>query len=527
MARPSPATCASCASQAESAASASTSALPHQHPARGRTRLPPGPPPPSRPLLPCPTLAPSSLRSFLLPPQHVPKPTKTPISTPPSSPLLCRTTATSTVAPSFTPAPPPVSSAPAKSFFYPCLATDPASTATHPSTHSPPGLLSLTSLSSSPSSSPSTPSPHPFSRYSVPFYLVITPIMRSTRFSKADAPVSPPNTRSRARARNDGGVPAVTGKRRRVDDTDDDEANGADDNVVDSKSDDDNRYIARDRSSSRSRSRSLSVIPTSDMPPLTLPAPDDAAVRALGLTQSAKPGAQPVTLEYEHLVRMREGHFYRPRPTTPPERERNWNELSISEAAWIRLEEAGVINKGRSWTSRIGLDENGDREYTVHTRPLIPHCHPFLASRTSRSRVIQPGTSCLGTAVHSLLRCSSVCPAAECQIWSRLVNWPPTMLSPRDGCARTGSRPGTAPWGRRASWGPRPALWMLTDAWRAGRCAPWGVNGWTRCGLGGVAAGRGDWPRKWTERALRSSLGSVWGVKEVSVNGSPVARRGA
>lgn len=242
--------------------------------------------------------------------------------------------------------------------------------------------------------------------------------MRSTRFSKTDAAVSPPNTRSRARARNDGGVPSVTGKRRRVADSDGVESDGADGTVANAEHYHGSRYAARFRSRSRSRSRSLSVIPTSDMPPLTLPAPDDAAVRALGLSQSARPGAQPVTLEYEHLVRMREGHFYRPRPTTPPERERNWNELSISEAAWIRLEEAGVINKGRSWTSRIGLDEHGDREYTspAHTRPLFPPPHPFLAPRTSRIRV-HSSTSCSGTAVRPLNRQFGVCPvphAPEC-----------------------------------------------------------------------------------------------------------------
>lgn len=193
-------------------------------------------------------------------------------------------------------------------------------------------------------------------------------IMRSTRCSKPDMPVSPPNTRSRARARNDGTVPEVVGKRRRGHGAHDGDLDAGDDDLVnDEPAYDDSWHDGRDRSPSRSRSRSLSVIPTSEMPPLTLPAPDDAAVRALGLSQSARPGATALSLEYEHLVRMREGHFTRSRPdpaTAPTEGKRNWNELSISEAAWIRLEEVGVINKGRSWTSRVGLDDSGDREYT-------------------------------------------------------------------------------------------------------------------------------------------------------------------
>lgn len=201
--------------------------------------------------------------------------------------------------------------------------------------------------------------------------------MRSTRRSKPDAPSSPPNTRSRARARNGGTVPTIPGKRRRsenVPDYDSDGVNDSPDNAELDDSDDDDvpshfrsrsssRSRSRSRSLSRSRSRSLSVIPTSEMPPLTMPAPDDPAVRALGLSQSARPGAATLTLEYEHLVRMREGHFHQPRPATPPaDRERDFRRLSLSEAAWIRLEEVGVINKGRSWTSRVGLDENGDRE---------------------------------------------------------------------------------------------------------------------------------------------------------------------
>jgi hypothetical protein len=109
----------------------------------------------------------------------------------------------------------------------------------------------------------------------------------------------------------------------------------------------------------RRRSRSLSVIPTVSMPPLTHPAPEDSAVHTLGLSQSAPPGAQSLSFDPEQLVRMREGHFFRPRPERKQDIKRNWRHLSLSEAIWTRLEEVGSVGKGRAWTAREGYDEDG------------------------------------------------------------------------------------------------------------------------------------------------------------------------
>jgi hypothetical protein len=86
------------------------------------------------------------------------------------------------------------------------------------------------------------------------------------------------------------------------------------------------------------------------------------AVRALGLAQSARPGAGVLSLEHEQLVRMREGHIYRPRPGRKVDADRNWRVLTLSEAAWTRLEEVGCVGKGRAWTAREGYDDHGERE---------------------------------------------------------------------------------------------------------------------------------------------------------------------
>ncbi|BEI91924.1 uncharacterized protein CcaverHIS019_0407440 [Cutaneotrichosporon cavernicola] len=126
----------------------------------------------------------------------------------------------------------------------------------------------------------------------------------------------------------------------------------------------------------RSRSRSLSVIPTVDMPPLTHPAPDDSAVRALGLLQSSRPGAAALSLNRDHLIRMREGHFARARPTRKKDKNRDWKNLTMSEAAWTRLEEIGCVTKGRSWTAHEGYDDDGnpvkpDLPYVILTKLVI------------------------------------------------------------------------------------------------------------------------------------------------------------
>jgi hypothetical protein len=99
------------------------------------------------------------------------------------------------------------------------------------------------------------------------------------------------------------------------------------------------------------------------MPPLTHPAPEDAAVRSLGLMQSARPGARPLCFNPEQLVRMREGHFYRPRPERKTDIKRNWRLLSLSEAIWNGLEETGCITKGKAWTCREGYNDTGECEY--------------------------------------------------------------------------------------------------------------------------------------------------------------------
>jgi hypothetical protein len=98
------------------------------------------------------------------------------------------------------------------------------------------------------------------------------------------------------------------------------------------------------------------------MPPLTHPAPDDAAVRALGLAQSSRPGAATLSLNRDHLIRMREGHFTRARPGRKKDAGRNWKNLTMSEAAWTRLEEIGCVTKGRAWTTHEGYDDEGNRE---------------------------------------------------------------------------------------------------------------------------------------------------------------------
>ncbi|GMK57296.1 hypothetical protein CspeluHIS016_0401300 [Cutaneotrichosporon spelunceum] len=126
----------------------------------------------------------------------------------------------------------------------------------------------------------------------------------------------------------------------------------------------------------RSRSRSLSIIPTVDMPPLTYPAPDDCAVRALGLPQSSRPGAATLSLNRDHLIRMREGHFARARPTRKKDKNRDWKNLTISEAAWARLEEIGCVTKGRAWTAQEGYDDDGnpvkpDLPYVILTKLVI------------------------------------------------------------------------------------------------------------------------------------------------------------
>lgn len=117
------------------------------------------------------------------------------------------------------------------------------------------------------------------------------------------------------------------------------------------------------RRRSPSRSRSLSVIPTVHMPPITLPSPNDAAVRALGLAQSARPGTEVLTLSREDVVRMREGHLPPRCPIRHTAEPRDWKKLNLSEAAWARLEECGGATKGRSWTTREGCDVDGEREW--------------------------------------------------------------------------------------------------------------------------------------------------------------------
>lgn len=119
---------------------------------------------------------------------------------------------------------------------------------------------------------------------------------------------------------------------------------------------------SRPLSRHRSRSRSLSIIPTVDMPALTHPAPDDAAVRALGLPQSSRPGAATLSLERDHLIRMREGHFARAQPGRKKDKNRDWKKFTLSEAAWTRLEEVGCVTKGRAWTAHEGYDDDDERE---------------------------------------------------------------------------------------------------------------------------------------------------------------------
>lgn len=148
----------------------------------------------------------------------------------------------------------------------------------------------------------------------------------------------------------------------------------------DEADDDDDGDDARPPSRHRSRSRSLSIIPTVDMPALTYPAPDDAAVRALGLPQSSRPGAATLTLDRDHLVRMREGHLARARPGRKKDENRDWKKFTLSEAAWTRFEEVGGVTKGRAWTAHEGYDEDGEREYSLGAReatnaqPSSPTC---------------------------------------------------------------------------------------------------------------------------------------------------------
>jgi len=95
---------------------------------------------------------------------------------------------------------------------------------------------------------------------------------------------------------------------------------------------------------------------------VTHPKSEDPAVRALGLSQSARPGSRALSFEPEQLIRMREGHFFRPRPERKTDIKRDWRRLSMSEAIWNGLEEAGHVAKGRAWTAREGYDEEGNRE---------------------------------------------------------------------------------------------------------------------------------------------------------------------
>lgn len=136
------------------------------------------------------------------------------------------------------------------------------------------------------------------------------------------------------------------GRRRKRPQTDDESSDEEDDN-------DDSRDRGRE-------SRQLSVIPTEFMPPLTVPAPDDAAVKTLGIAQSARSGADTLSFEQAQLIRRREGHFFRSRPERKADVGRDWRRLTISEAAWTRLEEIGCISKGRAWTAREGFDEEGE-----------------------------------------------------------------------------------------------------------------------------------------------------------------------
>lgn len=106
----------------------------------------------------------------------------------------------------------------------------------------------------------------------------------------------------------------------------------------------------------------LEIIPTVFKRPLTLPAPNDAAVRALSFSQSAKPGVGDISLDREELVRLREGHFHTPRLGRGSEG-RNWAKMTLSEAAWIRVEEVGAVTKSRSWTARVGYDDSGECEW--------------------------------------------------------------------------------------------------------------------------------------------------------------------
>ncbi|WOO85883.1 Forkhead box protein J3 [Vanrija pseudolonga] len=111
----------------------------------------------------------------------------------------------------------------------------------------------------------------------------------------------------------------------------------------------------------------LEIIPTVFKRPLTLPAPNDAAVRALSFSQSAKPGVGDISLDREELVRLREGHFHTPRLGRGSEG-RNWAKMTLSEAAWIRVEEVGAVTKSRSWTARVGYDDSGES-----VKPELPY----------------------------------------------------------------------------------------------------------------------------------------------------------
>lgn len=108
------------------------------------------------------------------------------------------------------------------------------------------------------------------------------------------------------------------------------------------------------------------------MPPLTVPAPNDVTVRALGLAQSARPNGAVLTLEHEQLLRMREGHFYRPSPGRDSDADRNWDLFTLSEAAWTRLEEIGCVSKGRAWTAREGYDDHGEGKSQLSARRGVP-----------------------------------------------------------------------------------------------------------------------------------------------------------
>ncbi|KAL1405540.1 hypothetical protein Q8F55_009178 [Vanrija albida] len=128
---------------------------------------------------------------------------------------------------------------------------------------------------------------------------------------------------------------------------------------------DDDEHPAPDPARTEREDSPLEIIPTVFKRPLTLPAPNDAAVRALSFSQSAKPGVGDISLDREELVRLREGHFHAPRRGGEG---RNWAKMTLSEAVWIRVEEVGAVTKSRSWTARVGYDDSGEP-----VKPELPY----------------------------------------------------------------------------------------------------------------------------------------------------------